>query len=57
VGYNLFSNVQLKAPEQHFVQQREFVKRLVLEIRAGREIVYMDETSTNTWANRVKVWQ
>jgi hypothetical protein len=34
-----------------------FIKKIFKYMMEGREIVYMDETSTDCWATRSKIWQ
>lgn len=33
-----------------------FIKKIFKYMMEGREIVYMDETSTDCWATRSKIW-
>jgi hypothetical protein len=44
--------------EEEMVQLRvEFIKKIVKHMKRKKEIIFMDETSTNMWAIRNKIWQ
>jgi len=34
----------------------EFIKKIVKHMKRKKEIIFMDETSTNMWAIRNKIW-
>jgi hypothetical protein len=43
--------------EEEMVQLRvEFIKKIVKHMKRKKEIIFMDETSTNMWAIRNKIW-
>ena len=35
----------------------EYIKKIVGHMKRNREIIYMDETTTDMWAVRSKIWQ
>ena len=59
IGYlKIHSSFYSARSEEHMVELRvEFIKKIFKYMKDGREIVYMDETSTDCWAARSKIWQ
>jgi transposase len=44
------------APEDRDEQRRQFVVQLVEYLRAGKEVVFIDETSVCVWDRRIRTW-
>ena len=59
IGYlKIHSSFYSARSEEAMVGLRvTFIKKIFKYMMEGREIVYMDETSTNCWAARSKIWQ
>jgi predicted nucleotidyltransferase component of viral defense system len=59
IGYlKIHSSFYSARSEETMVELRiAYIKRIFKFMMEGREIVYMDETSTNCWATRSKIWQ
>ena len=59
IGYlKIHSSFYSARSEEQMVELRvAFIKRIFKYMMEGREIVYMDETSTDCWATRAKIWQ
>ena len=49
-----FSN---RTVEEHVNLLVEYIGKLKSLIRKNKEIIYIDETSTNLWEKRAKIWQ
>ena len=45
-----------KTPQEFLYLQQVFIRNLVDRLRDDREIIYLDETSTNLWQMRKKLW-
>ena len=44
--------------EEEMVYLRvEYIKKIVMHMKKKREIIFMDENSTNMWVIRNKIWQ
>ena len=59
IGYlKIHSSFYSARSEEAMVELRvAYIKRIFKYMIEGREIVYMDETSTDCWATRSKIWQ
>jgi len=59
IGYlKIHSSFYSARSEENMVELRViFIKKIFKHMMDGREIVYMDETSTDCWAARSKIWQ
>ena len=59
IGYlKIHSSFYSARSEETMVELRvAFIKKIFKYMMEGREIVYMDETSTDCWATRSKIWQ
>jgi hypothetical protein len=59
VGYlKTHSSFYNSRSEEEMVYLRlEFIKKIVKHMKKKREIIFMDETSTNMWVIRNKIWQ
>ena len=59
IGYlKIHSSFYSAQSEETMVELRiAYIKKIFKFMMEGREIVYMDETSTNCWATRSKIWQ
>jgi len=59
IGYlKIHSSFYSARSEEQMVELRvAFIKKIFKFMMEGREIVYMDETSTDCWATRSKIWQ
>ncbi|MFN7881036.1 MAG: hypothetical protein ACK5NI_00915 [bacterium] len=58
IGYlKTHSSFYSSRTEEEMVQLRvEFIKKIVKHMKRKKEIIFMDETSTNMWAIRNKIW-
>ena len=58
IGYlKTHSSFYSSRTEEEMVQLRvEFIKKIVKQMKRKKEIIFMDETSTNMWAIRNKIW-
>ena len=58
IGYlKTHSSFYSSKTEEEMVQLRvEFIKKIVKHMKRNKEIIFMDETSTNMWAIRNKIW-
>ena len=58
IGYlKIHSSFYSARSEEAMVELRvAYIKRIFKYMMEGREIVYMDETSTDCWATRSKIW-
>ena len=58
IGYlKTHSSLYSSRTEEEMVQLRvEFIKKIVKHMKRKKEIIFMDETSTNMWAIRNKIW-
>jgi hypothetical protein len=59
IGYlKIHSSFYSARSEEETVRLRiNYIKKIFKFMMQGREIVYMDETSTDCWATRTKIWQ
>ena len=59
IGYlKIHSSFYSARSEEEMVRLRiNYIKKIFKYMMQGREIVYMDETSTDCWATRTKIWQ
>ena len=59
IGYlKIHSSFYSARSEEEMVRLRvAYIKKVFTYMMQGREIVYMDETSTDCWATRTKIWQ
>ena len=59
IGYlKIHSSFYSARSEEQTVELRvAYIKKIFKYMMEGREIVYMDETSTDCWAKRSKIWQ
>ena len=59
IGYlKIHSSFYSARSEEEMVKLRiNYIKKIFKYMIQGREIVYMDETSTDCWATRTKIWQ
>ena len=59
IGYlKIYSSFYSARSEEAMVELRvAYIKRIFKHMMEGRKIVYMDETSTDCWATRSKIWQ
>jgi len=46
-----------RSEEEMVYLRLEFIKKIVKHMKKEREIIFMDETSTNMWVIRNKIWQ
>ena len=46
-----------RSEEEMVYLRLEFIKKIVMHMKKEREIIFMDETSTNMWVIRNKIWQ
>jgi len=42
--------------EQLISQRMDFISKLAKFLHLGKEVLYMDETSTNVWETKSKMW-
>jgi hypothetical protein len=58
IGYlKTHSSFYSSRTEEEMVQLRvEFINKIVKHMKRKKEIIFMDETSTNMWAIRNKIW-
>ena len=58
IGYlKIHSSFYSARSEENMVELRVvFIKKIFKHMMDGREIVYMDETSTDCWSTRSKIW-
>ena len=59
IGYlKIRSSFYSARSEEEMVNLRvNYIKKIFKYMMQGKEIVYMDETSTDCWATRSKIWQ
>jgi transposase len=59
IGYlKIHSSFYSARSEEETVRLRvAYIEKVFKYMMQGREIVYMDETSTDCWATRTKIWQ
>ena len=59
VGYlKTHSSFYMARSEEAMVELRvAYIKKIVGHMKKKREIIYMDETTTDMWAIRNKIWQ
>ena len=59
IGYlKIHSSFYSARSEEEMVRLRvAYIEKVFKYMMQGREIVYMDETSTDCWATRTKIWQ
>ena len=59
IGYlKIHSSFYSARSEEEMVRLRiNYIKKIFKYMMQGREIVFMDETSTDCWATRTKIWQ
>ena len=59
IGYlKTHSTFYSSRSEEEMVYLRlEFIKKIVMHMKKEREIIFMDETSSNMWVIRNKIWQ
>jgi hypothetical protein len=59
IGYlKIHSSFYSARSEEEMVRLRvNYITKIFKYMMQGREIVYMDETSTDCWATRTKIWQ
>jgi hypothetical protein len=59
IGYlKIHSSFYSARSEEEMVRLRvNYIIKIFKYMMQGREIVYMDETSTDCWATRTKIWQ
>jgi hypothetical protein len=59
IGYlKIHSSFYSARSEEEMVNLRvNYIKKIFKYMMQGKEIVYMDETSTDCWATRSKIWQ
>jgi hypothetical protein len=46
-----------RSEEEMVYLRLEFIKKIVMHMKKEREIIFMDETSSNMWVIRNKIWQ
>jgi hypothetical protein len=46
-----------RSEEEMVYLRLEFIKKIVKHMKKEREIIFIDETSTNMWVIRNKIWQ
>jgi len=58
IGYlKAHSSFYSSKTEEEMVQLRvEFIKKILKHMKRKKEIIFMDETSTNMWAIINKIW-
>ena len=54
--YNLYSRYQTEYPYDHWLDQKQYIKRIVLAYRRQENILFLDETTLNNWHHNQKVW-
>ena len=59
IGYlKIHSSFYSARSEEEMVRLKvNYITKIFKYMMQGREIVYMDETSTDCWATRTKIWQ
>ena len=46
-----------RSEEEMIYLRLGFIKKIVMHMKKEREIIFMDETSSNMWVIRNKIWQ
>jgi hypothetical protein len=46
-----------RSEEEMVLLRVQFIKKIVKHMKRKKEIIFMDESSTNMWVIRNKIWQ